>query len=222
MKVFLDTANVATIKRCALTGLVDGVTTNPSLLSKEGNNPEGADPKKVIADICALVKEVSVEVTEKEPEAIYKQAKEIAALAKNIVVKIPCHKDYVEVISRLSREGVKINVTLIFTVVQALMMCKAGAYIISPFVGRLDDIDETGVELLYSIRHMLTTYQFKTLVLAASLRHVRHVHEAIAAEADIATVPAELFDKLLDHPLTEIGIKKFDDDWKKLGVRQFP
>ena len=131
-------------------------------------------------------------------------------------------KDYVEVISRLSREGVKINVTLIFTVVQALMMCKAGAYIISPFVGRLDDIDETGVELLYSIRHMLTTYQFKTLLLAASLRHVRHVHEAIAAEADIATVPAELFDKLLEHPLTEIGIKKFDDDWKKLGIRQFP
>lgn len=217
MKLFLDTANVATIKRLAASGLVDGVTTNPSLLSKEGT-----DPKKVIADICALVKEVSVEVTEKEPEAIYKQAKEIAALAKNIVVKIPCHKDYVEVISRLSREGVKINVTLIFTVLQALMMCKAGAYIVSPFVGRLDDIDEDGAELLFSIRHMLNTYRFKTLLLAASLRHVQHVHEAIAAEVDIATVPAELFDKLLEHPLTEIGIKKFDDDWKKLGVRQFP
>jgi len=111
MKVFLDTANVEVIKRCALTGLVDGVTTNPSLLSKEGN-----DPKKVIAEICALVREVSVEVTEKEPEAVYRQAKEIAALANNIVVKIPCHKEYVEVVSRLSREGVKVNVTLIFTV----------------------------------------------------------------------------------------------------------
>lgn len=217
MKLFLDTANVAMIQRLAASGLVDGVTTNPSLLSKEGN-----DPKKVIADICALVKEVSVEVTEKEPEAVYKQAKEIAALAKNIVVKIPCHKDYVEVISRLSREGVKINVTLIFTVVQALMMCKAGAYIVSPFVGRLDDIDEEGVELLYTIRHMLNAYRFPTLVLAASLRHVRHVHKAILASADIATVPAELFDKLLEHPLTENGIKKFDDDWKKLGIRQFP
>lgn len=217
MKLFLDTANVATIQRLVASGLVDGVTTNPSLLSKEGS-----DPKKVIAEICAMVKEVSVEVTEKEPEAVYRQAKEIAALAKNIVVKIPCHKEYVEVISRLSREGVKINVTLIFSVLQALMMCKAGAYIISPFVGRLDDIDEEGVELLYTIRHMLNAYRFPTLVLAASLRHVRHVHKAILASSDIATVPAELFDKLFEHPLTEAGIKKFDDDWKKLGVRQFP
>lgn len=217
MKLFLDTANVDVIKRLAATGLVDGVTTNPSLLSKEGN-----DPKKVILDICSLVHEVSVEVTEKTPEAVYKQAKEIAALAKNIVVKIPCHKDYVEVISRLSHEGIKVNVTLIFTLAQALMMCKAGAYIISPFIGRLDDIDEEGVEVLYTIRHMLNAYRFQTLVLAASIRHVRHVHKAILASADIATVPAELFEKLIEHPLTDAGIKKFDDDWKKLGIRQFP
>lgn len=217
MKIFLDTANVEAIKRLAATGLVDGVTTNPSLLSKEGN-----DPKKVITDICALVPEVSVEVTEKEPEAVYKQAKEIAALAKNIVVKIPCHKDYAAVIARLSREGVKVNVTLIFTAVQALAMCKLGAYIVSPFVGRLDDIDEDGAALLYAIRHIITTYHFKTQLLAASLRHLQHVHEAVMAGVDIATVPVELFDKLLEHPLTEAGIKKFDDDWKKLGIRQFP
>lgn len=217
MKLFLDTANLAEIKRLSQTGLIDGVTTNPSLLSKEGS-----DPKKIITEICSLVHEVSVEVTEKEPEAVYKQAKEIAALAKNIVVKIPCHKDYVEVVRRLSHEGAKVNVTLIFTMLQALMMCKAGAYIISPFIGRLDDIDEEGVELLYTIRHMLNAYRFPTLVLAASLRHVRHVHKAVLASADIATIPADLFDKMLAHPLTDAGMKKFDDDWKKLGIRQFP
>lgn len=217
MKIFLDTANLDAIKRCSATGLVDGVTTNPSHLSKEGG-----DPKKLITAISALVPEVSVEVTEKDPEAVYKQAKAIAALGKNIVVKIPCHKDYVAVISRLSHEGVKVNVTLIFTAVQALAMCKLGAYIVSPFVGRLDDIDEDGAALLYDIRHMITTYHFKTLLLAASLRNLQHVHEAIMAGVDIATVPVELFDKLLEHPLTETGIKKFDDDWKKLGIRQFP
>lgn len=219
MKLFLDTARIDSIKKWIDTGLIDGVTTNPSHLSKEGG-----DIKKHVLEICALFPhgQVSVEVTEKDPHAVYKQAKAIAALSKNIVVKVPCHADYYAVIKRLVDEGVMLNITLVFTVVQGLMMSKMGVAMISPFIGRLEDIDTEGIDILFEMRDMMDAYGFETEILAASLRSVRHVHKAIAAGADIATLPLEVFEKAIEHPLTHQGIEKFDADWKKLGITQFP
>lgn len=220
MKIFLDTADRKAIKKWVATGLVDGVTTNPSLLSKEGG-----DPKKVIEEICAMLPDgdISVEVTQTEPEAVYKQAQEIAAIAENIVVKIPCHADYYEVIKRLANEDVAINATLVFTLIQGLLMCKLGVRYISPFVGRWDDIDVEGIDLLYEMREMIDQYAFvKTELLAASLRHVRHFHKAISADADVATLPIDVLQKAMSHPLTDQGMEKFLADWQKLGIKKFP
>jgi len=219
MKIFLDTANIAAIKKWASTGLIDGVTTNPSHLAKEGG-----DAKKQVLDICALLPEgeISVEVTEKDAEAVYKQAKAIAALSQNIVVKVPCHADYYPIIKRLVDDGIKLNITLVFTLIQGLMMSKMGVEIISPFIGRLDDIDVEGIDLLYEMKDMMDHYDFETQILAASIRSVRHFHKAILAGADIVTLPVEVFEKSLEHPLTHQGIEKFDADWKKLGIKQFP
>jgi transaldolase len=224
MKIFLDTANLDGIKKWALTGLIDGVTTNPTHLSKEGRNP-----KDQILAICAVLPEgeISVEVTEQDPDAVYKQAKDIAALAENIVVKIPCHHHYFPVIKRLADEEVPLNITLVFTLVQGLMMCKLGVRYISPFVGRLDDIDVGGIELLPEMREMVDEYGFDTGILAASLRGVRHVHDAILAGADAATISLPVFEKMIEHPLTDQGMQQFNADWATLrqaqgGVRQFP
>jgi len=224
MKIFLDTANLDGIKKWALTGLIDGVTTNPTHLSKEGRNP-----KDQILAICAVLPEgeISVEVTEQDPDAVYKQAKDIAALAENIVVKIPCHHFYFPVIKRLADEEVPLNITLVFTLVQGLMMCKLGVRYISPFVGRLDDIDVGGIELLPEMREMVDEYGFDTGILAASLRGVRHVHDAILAGADAATISLPVFEKMIEHPLTDQGMQQFNADWATLrqaqgGVRQFP
>jgi len=220
MKIFLDTANLEDVKKWNKTGLLDGVTTNPTHLSKESGNI-----KKLITDICKVMKDgdVSVEVTESSPTKVYKQAKEIAALAKNVVVKIPCHQDYYEIIKKLVQEEVKLNITLVFSLMQALFMCKLGARYISPFIGRLDDIDTNGIELLEDIRIMIDEYAFaKTEIIAASVRQVRHFHDAIMSVADIVTVPPAVLEKATKHPLTDQGIKKFLEDWKKLGIKQFP
>lgn len=219
MKIFLDTANFENIKQAKLLGIIDGVTTNPTQLSKEGG-----DIVFLIKQICSIMDPfpVNVEVTELEPEKIYQQAKKISAIASNVIVKIPCHKKYLEIIKKLVNEGVALNITLLFSLTQALLMAKLGVQYISPFIGRLDDIDSNGIQLIYDIRQMLDNYNFETLLLAASLRTVSHMHEVILAGADIATIPVELFDKLIDHPLTDRGIKKFDEDWKKLGIKKFP
>lgn len=219
MKIFLDTANIDEIKKWVETGLIDGVTTNPSHLSKEGG-----DPVQQVLQICKLVPhgEISVEITESAPEDVYKQAKKIAAMAENIVVKIPCHRDYYPIIQRLSQEGIKINITLVFTLLQGLMMSKLNVRYISPFVGRLDDIDSDGIQLLVSLRDMADTYGFTTQILAASLRDVEHFHDAVVAGADAATVPAAVLEKATAHILTEQGIAAFNDAWQKLGVRNFP
>ncbi len=219
MKIFLDTADIALIEQWKETGLIDGVTTNPTHVSKAGGNP-----KKQILTICkALPKgEISVEVTEKDPQAVYKQAHAIAALAENIIVKIPCHRDYYPVIAALIKENIKLNITLVFTLIQGLMMAKLGVHYISPFIGRWDDIDQDGAPLLYQLRHMIDEYGYDTGVLAASLRHVRHMHEAIMAGADAMTVPSEVLEKGVQHLLTDKGIANFDADWKKLGVKSFP
>ncbi len=219
MKIFLDTADLKAIQKWKPTGLINGITTNPSHLSKAGGNPT-----KQVQAIAKLLPKgaISVEVTEKKPDAVYKQAKAISKLARNIVVKIPCHVDYYEVIAKLCKEGVKLNITLVFTLVQSLFMCKMGVNYISPFIGRWDDIDVDGATLLYRIRQMIDSYGYRTELLAASIRGVRHFHEAIMAGADAVTVPVAVFEKSGSHVLTDQGIEKFDKDWKKLGVRKFP
>lgn len=219
MKLFLDTSNLEDIKKYRALGILDGVTTNPSSLSKEGG-----DVAQKVKDIAAAFPEgdISVEVTETDPDKVYEQAKKIAALAKNITVKIPCHSQYYRIIEKLVKEKVSINITLVFTLIQSLMMCKLGVHYISPFVGRWDDIDVDGSKLLYEVCHMIDMYDYKTELLAASLRTVRNLHDAILAGADVATVSAKVLEKSLKHPLTDSGIKKFDADWQKLGSPKFP
>jgi len=219
MKIFIDTANLEDIKKWYEAGIVDGVTTNPTHLSKEG-----ASPKEQIMKICSIVAKgtVSVEVTEQEPEAIYRQAKEIAALAGNVVVKIPCHVDYFPVINKLSAEDVAINATLVFSLTQALAAAKLGVTYISPFIGRCNDIGIDGIDLLGQICHVMHGHEFDSKVLAASLRTVHQLQEAIDTGADIATVPVAVLEKSLTHPLLTVGIERFNRDWQKLGVKQFP
>ena len=219
MKIFLDTPNVANIKKWASTGLIDGITTNPSSLSKEGG-----DPKKNILEICKLLPEghISVEVTHIDANQVYKQAKEIAALADNIWVKIPCHANYYEVIKKLVGEETKLNITLVFTVLQSLMMCKLGVYYISPFVGRWEDIDVDGMAFIPQMRDMIDFYGFETKILAASIRSIQNFHDAILAGADAITIPIDVFEKAISNPLTDQGIEKFNKDWQKLGIKQFP
>lgn len=219
MKLFLDTGSVAEIEKWIDTGLIDGITTNPTHLSKQEK-----PPLEIIQTICTLLPhaEISVEVTEKKPQDVLRQAKRIAAIAKNVVVKVPCEAKYYSVIRQLSQEGVRINVTLVFTLVQAVLMAKLGAYYVSPFVGRWDDIDVDGSKLLYEMRQVFDGYGFTTAILAASMRHVRHVHEALRAGADIITVPENVMEKMTHHLVTDAGVKKFDESWKKLNLSQFP
>lgn len=212
MKIFLDTANRDQIKRWVETGLVDGVTTNPTLLSKEDSNS-----KKVLLDICKMVKgPVSIEVVEKDPKLVYKQAKEISTLAKNVVVKIPCLAEYFPVINNLVQDGVKINVTLVFSELQAIFVAKLGVEYISPFVGRLDDIGADGVDLIQSLVIIKHNYNFKSEILAASIRNIYQWRQCALAGADVITVPASALEQATKHPLTDIGVGLFDADWKKL------
>lgn len=217
MKLFLDTANLEALEKWAF--FIDGVTTNPSNLAREGRSPT-----QLIKKICALLptKSISVEITEKSPSAVFEQAKTIAALAQNITVKIPGHASYYKIIDQLIQEGISINITLVFSLIQALYMCKLGATYISPFVGRLEEIDGNGTALLYEIRQALDLYHYPTQLLAASLRSVDHIHHALLAGADIITLSPGLLEQSMQHPLIEQGIEKFDTDWQKLGIKQFP
>lgn len=219
MKIFLDTADIQTIKEWACTGIIDGVTTNPSHLSKAGGSPLA-----VVKEICAILPdgEISVEVTEHEPEAVYNQAREIAAISENVLVKIPCHLRYYETINRLQQDGVSMNITLVFSLAQGLMMSKLAVDYISPFVGRLDDIQVSGTDLLYDLCEMRDQYDCDTGILAASIRSVEHFHEAIAAGVDAITVPLNVLQEVTQHKLTDQGIEKFNADWAKLGIRKFP
>lgn len=219
MKLFLDTASVQAVQQWVSTGLIDGVTTNPTHLSKEGG-----DPRAKILEICSILPDgdISVEVTEKDPKAVYKQAREIAALAANVLVKIPCHVQYYPVIKQLADEGIRLNITLLFTLPQALLMSKLGVDYISLLVGRWEDSDVAGTGLLEEVRAMLDTYGYETELLAASIRSVRHVHDAIFAGADAITVPVDILEKSANNLLTDKGIELFDRDWQKLGVKHFP
>ncbi|XRO77053.1 fructose-6-phosphate aldolase [Methanocaldococcus sp. 10A] len=209
MKFFLDTANVEEIKKYAELGLVDGVTTNPTLVAKEGR-----DFYEVVKEICEIVDgPVSAEVISTDAEGMVKEARELAKIADNIVIKIPMTKDGMKAVKILSAEGIKTNVTLVFSPLQALLAAKAGATYVSPFVGRLDDIGHVGMKLVEDVVKIYKNYDIKTEVIVASVRHPWHVLEAAKIGADIATIPPSVMDKLFNHPLTDIGLERFLKDW---------
>ncbi len=213
MKFFLDTANIDEIKEAYSMGMVDGVTTNPSLIAKEGGIKNFKD---IIKDICEIVEgPVNAEVIGLETDVMVKEAKELAKIADNIVVKIPMTIDGIKAVKTLNREDIKTNVTLIFSPIQALMAAKAGASYVSPFVGRLDDISQTGMELVKQIVTIYENYMFETEIIVASIRNPIHVLESSLIGADIATIPFNVLSKLAAHPLTDKGIKAFLDDWNK-------
>lgn len=211
MKLFIDTANVQDIEVSSKWGVVSGVTTNPSLIAKEGRKLED-----VIHEIVALVNgPISAEVAEADVETMYQQAVELAKIHPNIVIKVPMTQDGITLTSRLSKQGIKTNVTLVFSVPQALMACEAGATYISPFMGRVDDAGDSGVDLIEKIMEMISIYQYPTQVIAASIRNLAHVEQAALAGADIATIPFGVLSKMVKHPLTDNGLKIFRDAAKK-------
>ncbi len=212
MKFFIDTANIDEIKEAASLGILDGVTTNPSLVSKEGK-----DFKKLLDEILAIVDgPVSAEVIATDYNGILKEAREYAKINKNIVVKVPLIKEGLKAVKTLSDENIKTNVTLCFSPSQALLAAKAGATYISPFVGRLDDISTNGMELISQIVQIYNNYNYETEVLVASIRHPLHLVEAALIGADVCTMPFNVINKLFNHPLTDAGLEKFLSDWKKL------
>jgi len=213
MKIFIDTANLNEIKEANDMGLLDGVTTNPSLVAKEGYK----DFKDLLTKICSIVKgDVSAEVVSTDCDGIVKEAHELVKIASNIVVKVPLIKEGLKAVKILSSEDIKTNVTLCFSPSQAVLAAKAGAYIISPFVGRLDDISYNGMDLIDQITRIYSLYGYKTQVLVASVRHPMHFVEACEMGADIATMPFKVINQLVKHPLTDIGLENFLKDWDKL------
>lgn len=213
MKFFIDTANVDEIKKGLEMGLVDGVTTNPSLLAKEKKNPDD-----VVREIVSLVPgPVSLEVLSTQAEAMLGEARGLAAIGSNVVVKIPMTGEGMKAVKVLSQEGIKTNVTLIFQPLQALIAAKAGASYVSPFVGRLDDISTTGMEMVETITTIYGNYGFETEIIVASVRNPLHVLHAAMMGADVATIPFGVLKQLMSHPLTDIGIEKFMKDYATLG-----
>jgi transaldolase len=211
MKIFLDTANVNEIREAASLGLVDGITTNPSLLAKEK-----APYLDVLSEICALVPgPISAEVVATDAPGMVREGRDLAKIAANIVVKCPLTAEGLKAVRELSGHGIRSNVTLCFSAPQALFAAKAGAYIVSPFVGRLDDIGIDGMALIRDVKQIYRNYGFETQILVASIRNPLHVIEAALVGADIATMPASVYQSLLKHPLTDIGLARFLEDWRK-------
>ncbi|KPK30154.1 MAG: fructose-6-phosphate aldolase [Nitrospira bacterium SG8_3] len=213
MKFFIDTANVEEIKKTNDLGLLDGVTTNPTLVSKEGREFKG-----LIKEICSIVDgPVNAEVVSTDADGMINEAKDLVKLADNIVVKIPLIEEGLKAVKVLAAEDIKTNVTLCFSPTQALMAAKAGAAYVSPFVGRLDDISSTGMDLVEQIITIYDNYGFDTEIIVASIRNPTHVVDAALMGADIATIPYKVIQQLIKHPLTDIGLEKFLADWKKMG-----
>ncbi|MBU1097284.1 MAG: fructose-6-phosphate aldolase [Ignavibacteriae bacterium HGW-Ignavibacteriae-2] len=211
MKFFIDTANIDEIKEAASMGILDGVTTNPSLVAKEGK-----DFRKLLDEILAVVDgPISAEVVSTDYDGIVKEGTELAAIHKNIVVKVPLIKEGIKAVKTLSDKGIKTNVTLCFSAAQAILAAKAGATYISPFVGRLDDIGHIGMDLIEQIVSIYDNYNYSTEVLVASVRSPLHIIEAGIIGADVVTIPFDVISKLFKHPLTDIGLDKFLNDWKK-------
>ncbi len=212
MKFFIDTANVKEIREAASLGVVDGVTTNPSLVAKEGR-----DFNQVITEICSIVDgPISAEVVSLEADKMVAEGVELAKIHKNIVVKLPITKDGLKATKILAEKDIKVNMTLVFSPSQALLAAKVGAAYVSPFVGRLDDISHYGMDLVRQILEIYNNYGFGTEIIVASVRNPLHVVDAALAGAHIATIPFNVIDQLVKHPLTDIGINKFLTDWKKL------
>jgi len=212
MKFFIDTANIEEIRKAWDLGVIDGVTTNPSLISKEGK-----DPIKLLREICAIVNgPVSAEAVTMTADEMVKEAKSLSKIHKNIVVKIPMIEEGLKAVKKLSAMGIKTNVTLVFSSSQALLAAKAGATFVSPFVGRLDDIGHVGMDIVGDILDIYENYMFSTEVIVASIRNPLHVVDAARMGAHIATIPYSVIIQLLKHPLTDIGIAKFLKDWEKV------
>jgi len=212
MKIFIDTANIDEIKKANDLGVISGVTTNPSLIAKEGRNFE-----EVVNEICSIVDgPISAEVISTLCEGMVKEARELVKIHKNIVIKIPMCIEGLKAVKILSNEGIKTNVTLIFSVNQAILAARAGATYVSPFVGRLDDVGQNGIELISEIVQVFAQHGINTEIIAASIRHPIHAKEAALLGADIATIPYQVISQMVNHPLTDIGIKKFLEDWEKV------
>ena len=210
MKFFLDTANLNEIRAAASFGFADGVTTNPSLIAKEGD----VDFKQHIAAICEIVQgPVSAEVTSQDKEGMVREGLDYSKIAPNVVIKCPLTREGLKATRQLSDQGIRVNVTLCFSAAQAILAAKAGASFISPFIGRLDDISSNGMELIRQIITIYKNYDFKTYVLVASVRHPQHVVEAALAGGHICTMPFTIFQQMVKHPLTDLGLKKFLADW---------
>ena len=212
MKFFLDTANIEEIRNAAEYGLIDGVTTNPSLVSKEGRAF-----KDIILEITKIVDgPISAEVVSTDATGILREAYELAKIHRNIVVKIPMIKEGMKALKQLSKDGIRTNVTLIFNPNQALIAAKLGATYVSPFVGRLDDVSEVGMDLVSDIAQIFSNYHFSTQIIVASCRHPLHIREAAILGAHVATMPFKVLEQLLKHPLTDIGLERFLKDWEKV------
>jgi transaldolase len=215
MKIFLDTADLGEIRRAAAAGLIDGITTNPTLLAQAAGD---RSPRELFREICQVADgPVSAEVVATDAEGMVTEGRELAAIHEHIVVKVPLTEAGLRACRSLRAEGIRVNVTLCFSVTQAHLAAKAGATYISPFVGRLDDVGHDGMELIGQIREVYDTYGFQTEILAASLRHPRHVAEALRLGADVGTLPPGVLWQLLKHPLTNLGLERFLADWKALG-----
>ena len=213
MKIFLDSADIDEIRELSKTNLIDGVTTNPSLIAKSGRNI-----LEVIEEICSIISgPVSAEVTATDYETMMLEANRFIKLAKNVSIKVPLTRDGLQTCRTLSEKGVSVNVTLCFSPSQAILAAKAGASFISPFVGRLDDIGQNGLDLIYDIVEIYNNYNFKTEVLVASVRGVHHIVESTKIGANIVTIPAKTFKEMYNHPLTDKGLASFLSDWKKTG-----
>ncbi|MFH1177027.1 MAG: fructose-6-phosphate aldolase [Acidobacteriota bacterium] len=210
MKLFIDTANLAEIAEAATWGILDGVTTNPSLVAKEGRAY-----RDLIAEVCRQVAgPVSAEVLATDADGMEREGRDLAAIAENVVIKLPITREGVKVCARFAEEGIATNLTLCFSPVQALLVAKAGATYVSPFVGRLDDIGQDGMQLVREIVQIYDAYEFPTQVLVASVRHPQHVVEAALAGADVATVPFKVLEMLFHHPLTDLGLQRFLADFR--------
>ncbi|MDD1767759.1 MAG: fructose-6-phosphate aldolase [Methanomassiliicoccales archaeon] len=215
MKIFIDSANIEQIREVNSWGILDGVTTNPTLVAKEK-----ADFGSIVKEICEIVDgPISAEAISTEVDEIVGEARKLAAVHKNIVVKIPMTEDGLKATKMLSKEGIKVNMTLVFSPAQALLACKAGAKYISPFVGRLDDVGHDGMDIVSQILDILDNYDFDTEVIVASVRHPGHVVEAARMGAHIATIPYDVLKKMFKHPLTDAGIERFLQDWQKVAKR---
>jgi transaldolase len=212
MKIFLDTANISAIKMYNDMGLVDGITTNPSLMAKEGG-----DPKKVMEEIVQIIKgDVSLEVLSMETSGMLEEGRRLRKYGNNVVVKCPLTPDGLKACKILAAEGIPVNVTLCFSVNQAILAAKAGAKYVSPFIGRLDDNGQDGMNLIREMYQVFQNYKFSTQILVASVRHPMHVVEAAKIGADVVTLPPDVLGKMLKHPLTDVGLKNFLSDWEKL------